>query len=132
MPAGVRASGVTELRKALRTMDKDTRKELRAASKRAADIIAKAAAEEAPERSGRLRSSIKSGTKQDRGTVKAGTPSRVPYAGVIHWGWPAKNIQANQFITRALKKHHDEVMEAYLAEVRSIIKRRGLKQKHEG
>ena len=28
----------------------------------------------------------------------------VPYAGAIHWGWPARNISAQPFLTDAAKQ----------------------------
>lgn len=54
-----------------------------------------------PSRSGRLKGSLRAGRGKTKAVVRAGG-ARVPYAGVIHYGWPARNIKPNPFLTRAL------------------------------
>ncbi len=55
-----------------------------------------------PVRSGRLAASIRSSNRKNEAIITAGKKS-VPYARPIHWGWPKRNIKANQFMYRALE-----------------------------
>lgn len=89
----------------------EERKILRSAALDAAEEVADTAANEAPFRTGRLRDSIKASASKTgaSATVRAGTKVRVPYAGVIHWGWPARGIEPNEFITRALDMRAAEI-----------------------
>ena len=62
-------------------------------AQRAAVLIARAARSRAPRRSGRLGSSL---------VATAGVvSSQVIYAGVIHYGWSARRISGDPFLTDA-------------------------------
>ena len=39
--------------------------------------------------------------------------SRVPYAGVIHFGWPAHNIEPQPFLYEALEDKREDVATLY-------------------
>ncbi|RMH67457.1 MAG: hypothetical protein D6683_17865 [Actinomyces sp.] len=93
--------------------DKDLGRALRQANKAAAEVIAEEARRQAPVRTGRLRSSIRAQATQKGASVKAGSPARVPYASVIHWGWQRRNIAPNPFISRAIERRIDEARAAY-------------------
>lgn len=111
----IRIEGLKELQRDLRkAQDKDSKKLLRKANKTAAEVVAlRAAQKEAPRKSGRLRKSIGARAGQTSSKVKAGTASRVPYAGAIHFGWPRRNIRPNRFLNRALWRTRDQVRDAY-------------------
>lgn len=53
-----------------------------------------------PKRSGALAGTIRASKTKTKAVVRAGFRS-VPYAGVIHYGWPARNIRANPFLDEA-------------------------------
>lgn len=95
---------IRDLRK---VKDKTLRKELRKADKAAAHAVKNAT--KPPKRSGDLERSIRVKTTRYGAGVEAG----VPYAGVIHWGWPKRNIKPNKFFTRALRAAQDRVREIY-------------------
>lgn len=100
--------GAKELRRALRKLqDKETPKRVRMANKKGAELVRDRALPNVPQRSGRLRQSVKAMASQSSGSVKAGSPARVPYAAPIHWGWPARGIAPNRFIWDA----RDEVLD---------------------
>ncbi len=61
-------------------------KALKDANKKAAEIVVRLALPNVPVRSGRLRASVRAQSSAKKGNVRAGTPSRVPYAAAIHWG----------------------------------------------
>jgi len=75
-----------------------------------------------PRRSGRLAASIRAQGTQRAGRVAAGKKS-VPYAGPIHWGWPARNIKPQPFLTDALASKQETVVEIYLTETDRLIDR---------
>lgn len=67
-------------------------------------IVATAGKGRAPVATGRLKATVKAGrASQRQATVRAGTTARgaAPYAGPIHWGWPARSIAAQPFLSEA-------------------------------
>lgn len=79
-----------------------------------------AAAARAPRRSGKLAGSIRPGATQKAGVVRAGRAS-IPYAGVIHWGWPGHNIAAQPFLTEAAAATESTWSDLYWAELQRVI-----------
>lgn len=61
---------------------------------------AQIAAQLAPARTGRLSGTIRGNRSKNRATVTAGK-ARIPYAGLINYGWPDRSIQPNLFMQRA-------------------------------
>ncbi|MDE9365478.1 hypothetical protein PZ938_07660 [Luteipulveratus sp. YIM 133132] len=94
---GVRLVGGRRLRATLKAAGDDL-SDLRAAHTEAARIAAAAAAALAPVRSGRLRADVRSSGTKTAGIVRVGRAS-LPYAGPIHWGWPARGITAQPFVS---------------------------------
>ena len=47
----------------------------------------------------------------------------VPYGGAIHWGWPARDISANPFLTDAAKQTEPTWTAQYLADINKILDR---------
>jgi hypothetical protein len=123
---GIEVRGARELARALKAADPALLRELRAENKRLAGMVADTAESHVPVRSGALRASIRAGSTQRSGTVKAGSRA-VPYAGPIHFGWfvrkdPARGgpIKPNPFLYRALDERRDEVFAAYTEAVKRI------------
>lgn len=108
---GARALRATTLRAASELQSMDT------ADKRAGAYLAQRAKGMAPRVTGRLAGSIKPGRSQDAATVTA----TAVYAGVIHWGWPARNIRAHPFLTDALSAGEPTVASIYMDEVTQIV-----------
>ena len=102
MDPTVRVEGLKELSKALReAQDKELPKQLREANREIAKRVVDRAEPNVPRRTGRLASSVKALASATSASVKAGTPSRTPYAPVIHWGWAAHGIPSTPFLTDA-------------------------------
>lgn len=95
---GVRVEGASRLRRTLRDAGDDLT-DLKDAHRAAALIAARAAVRFVPWRTGRLAGSIGWRGTASAGTIRAGTRSRVPYAGPIHWGWPKRGIEPQPFLT---------------------------------
>lgn len=121
----VRIEGLTELRVKMRALDKAARKELNVIAKAAAVPVATEAARRVPKLTGRLAASIRAAGTQKGAKVRAGR-SAVPYAGPIHFGWPARNIRPQPFLYDALDDRRNEVLEAYERGMTAIIARHGL------
>lgn len=98
----VTVEGLNPLVRALRRAEHTGALEmLRRANAEAAGDVHRRAARLVPVRSGRLASTLRGSATPRTGTVRAGS-KRVPYAGVIHFGWPRRNISPQPFLTDAL------------------------------
>lgn len=93
----VEVEGARQLRNTLRAAGDDL-EDLKAANQQAADIAATAARMRAPRRSGTLAGDIRASGTKTAGIVRAGR-KKIPYAGPIHWGWPARGIEAQPYMT---------------------------------
>ena len=100
--SGMKLEGGRQLRRTLKQAGVDI-KELKAVHRQAGEIVSGRAQGWAPRVSGRLASSVRTGATQTAAIVRAGnnrkSASGVPYAGPIHWGWKARNIKANPFLS---------------------------------
>ena len=106
----VQVSGIRETRRKLRKLEeKELLREMRGDFKGIADMVAMYAANEAPVKSGALKRSTRGQANQTGAAVKSGTPTRVPYAGPIHWGWPLRGISKNQYIMRAVVRLKSDI-----------------------
>ena len=120
--ARIQVEGAKELRRAFRRAQIEVKNELKVTHKEAAELVEKAAKVEVPVRSGTLKSTIRSSGTQTKAIVRAGRAS-VPYAGVIHFGWPGHNISPQPFVYEALDKRRSEVIKTYEDRVAKITRR---------
>lgn len=111
--------GLKEVNAALRSMSKATRDDMKETHKKAAAIVIAGAKRFVPVRTGRLAASIRDGSTQRMGRVRVGSAS-VPYAGPIHFGWPARAIRPQPFIYDALDGRRDEVVRVYVRRIDSL------------
>ena len=87
--------GGRELRATLRQADEKLQ-DLKNAHAEAAAIAARASADLAPRRSGKLAESIRSSGTKTAAIIRAGFKS-VPYAAPIHWGWGTRPNRAKKW-----------------------------------
>lgn len=78
-----------------------------------------------PTVSGALAATIRAGRGKTKAVVRAGG-ARVPYAGVIHYGWPARNIPATNFLSDALAAERGAVFDALREGLDELIKKNDL------
>lgn len=107
----VEVKGAKELRKQLKSAGDDL-KDLKATHKKIAQIVEFDALQLAPVVTGGLVGSIRASGTQTSAIVRAGRSS-VPYAGPIHWGWPARNIEAQPFLVDAQSEKYEDWMHEY-------------------
>lgn len=96
--------------------------DLKDANASAAAMVAAEAESRAPRVSGRLAGSIKGSRKARGATIQAGR-SKVPYAAPIHWGWPARNIAPQPFLTDAAAATEPRWVAAYLRDLEAALKK---------
>lgn len=94
--------------------------DLKVANAAAARIVAEAAALAAPRRTGRLAASIRGSRAVGSAVIRAGG-ARVPYAQPIHWGWAARHISANPFISRAAQATESQWTAYYQDAVQRVL-----------
>ena len=121
----VSVEGARELRKALKTVGDEAKAGLKETNLEVAEIVARAAVTKVPAQSGALRETIRAAGAQTRASVKAGF-KKVPYAGVIHFGWPARNIAPQTFLYDALDSRRGEVLDAYQSGMADLLRKNGL------
>lgn len=119
--AGIRVEGADRLRTTMRRAGDDLG-DLKAAHGAAAAVIVPAAKTRTPRRTGALSGSIRGSGTKTQALIRAGG-ARVPYAGAIHWGWPARNIEPHPFISEAATTTENVWVHAYSTEVERILDR---------
>lgn len=120
----IEVTGAKEMKRLIRRINKqELREEMKEANHNAAKIIADEAADRAPKRTGRLANSIRANKALAYGAVKAGSAARVPYAGPIHYGWPARGIQAQPFIHEAIDARLGDARKDYEEAIRKLAKK---------
>lgn len=68
-------------------------------------------ASDVPTVSGRLAATVRAGRGKTKAVVRAGG-ARAPYAGVRHYGWPARGIAPAPFLTDALDRRRSAILAA--------------------
>lgn len=96
--AGITIEGGRALRSSLRRAQPELLDELKVAHGRAAAFVSSAAQPRSPRSSGRLAGTVRGSGTRTAAVIRAGRAT-VPYAGVQHFGWPARNIEPHPWIS---------------------------------
>ena len=121
MPATVRYQviGADRLARTLRDVGRGLEQDLGPEQDAGARRLAASAGGRAPRRSGRLASSV-----TGHGTPEAMVvESRLPYAGVQEWGWPARNIRATHYLGEAYRAERAGLVDTLAGGVRRLLAR---------
>lgn len=105
----------------MKAMEADL-KDLTAVNKAAAQPVYADARSRAPIRSGNLRDSHRVKATRSSARVTAGS-GVVPYAGPIHFGWPARHIEPNPWLWEAAADREDEVVGEYEKHIAALIRK---------
>jgi hypothetical protein len=114
--------GLREVQRDLNKLGDDTKNEMKDTHKEAAEVVVMGAKRLVPYRTGALAASIRALATKSSGRVRAGSAS-VPYAGPIHFGWPARAIVPNPFIYDALDDRRDDIRELYDERIDELIRK---------
>lgn len=124
MNTRVEVEGLKQVLRNLKRLGVDVA-DLKEASNRAGQVVADAARSLAPTKTGRLSNSVRAAKQQNAAVVRAGG-ARLPYAGVIHFGWPARGIAPKPFLFEAADSRREQVINAYREGLAEAIKKANL------
>ena len=121
MAKGVEVKGAKEVARTLKkagvALD-----DLKEANAKVSRIVAAEARVIVPHDRGRLRGSIRPTRAARKVTVVSGS-ARVPYAGVIHWGWRKRNIKRQPFLTDAVTRTRRRWIREYEHDVAAELRK---------
>jgi len=115
----LQVDGARQLRASLRRAGLSVQ-DLKDAHRAVAETVKAEAAPRAPRRTGRLAASVRASGTQSAAIVRAGKKA-VPYAGPIHWGWPARNITAQPWLAETAQRTEHKWTATYLDALEHII-----------
>ena len=124
MNTRVEVEGLKQVLRNLKRLGVDVA-DLKEASNKAGQVVADAARSLAPTKTGRLSNSVRAMKQQNAAVVKAGG-ARLPYAGVVHFGWPSRNIKPQPFLFEAADARRQQVIDAYREGLAEAIKKANL------
>lgn len=99
--AGVRVVGGRAFRRAMAAAGVDV-VELKQVHQQVAGIVQ--GAQRAPVDTGALSGTVRTSGTKTAAVIRAGNNSRVRYGGPIHWGWTARRIVAQPWLTKAAQQ----------------------------
>lgn len=120
-PSGVYVEGLRETVRNLERFGVEVA-DLKEAFVEIADQVATEGRRIVPTDSGRLAASIKPAKTKNKAVVRSGS-ARVPYAGVINYGWPSRGIRAADFLTGPANRNPERYAEAINDNLRRLIDR---------
>lgn len=83
------------------------------------------AAAQPPRADGTLAATLRAGRGKTKAVVRAGG-ARAPYAGVIHYGWPSRNIAPQPFLTDALNNTRAQILSKLDAGLADLLRKNNL------
>jgi hypothetical protein len=104
----VRIEGLSKTMRALTRAGADAQ-DMRDLMHELGNLVVQAA--EPPVLTGRLAGTIRAGRGKTKAVVRAGG-ARAPYAGVQEYGWPARSITGQHYLTAALQAQRGDVLQA--------------------
>lgn len=89
-------------------------------------IVVGAARPNTPTLSGALAGTLRAGRGKTKAVIRAGN-ARVPYAGVQHYGWPARGLSAQPFLTNAVQSTRAQTFAALDEGIGELLRKQNLK-----
>lgn len=121
-PVRAQIVGLREVIRDLKNLGDDTKNEMKDTHLAAAEVVVMGAKRYVPYRTGALADSIRALATRTSGRVRAGSTS-VPYAGPIHFGWPARRIAPQPFIYDALDDRVEQVRSIYEKRINELVEK---------
>lgn len=116
----IKVEGLNKLTRQMKQLGDDVTSAVKELNGELAADVADTARRKVPRRSGALAGSIRSSGQARTGVVRAGSRG-VPYAGVIHFGWAARNIRPTPFLYDALDERRQDVINRWSNELDRIV-----------
>jgi hypothetical protein len=116
---GIQVQGARELRRTLAKAGQDLN-DLTDAHKEGGQIVAAEGKQRAPRVTGARAGTVRSSGTKTGAVVRAGTAA-LPGVPPDHWGWAARNIAPNPWLSEALEDKTPQVVELYEAAVDRVL-----------
>lgn len=88
-------------------------------------VVVRAAKPRTPVLDGTLQATIRAGRGKTKAVVRAGG-ARAPYAGVIHYGWPARSIAPSPFLADAIAASRTAILSGLDKGLADLLKKNDL------
>ena len=118
--ANISIQGVKEVKDSLDKMARSLESNLDL-NKELSTTLAQKASALAPRLTGALASSVVGNPSAEKAQIMAGSAA-VPYAGVIEYGWPDRNIDAQPSLNPAVNNNMGYIIEKYNDSIQKAIK----------
>ena len=122
---GIKVEGLSALQRDLRSFGGDldlNKAEFLETNRKVAELVIEGSKRFVPVLSGALAESIRQASTKKSAKVRVGN-APVPYAGPIHFGWPARRIKPQPFIYDAIDGRRAEVAMLYAQRLTEIQNR---------
>jgi len=120
----IKIEGLSKVQRDLRKLSTDAldlnKTEFLETNKQVAEIVINETKKYVPVLTGALAAAIRNASTKKSAKVRAGNVA-VPYAGPIHFGWPARSIKPNTFLYEAIDARKSEVANRYAELVSDLI-----------
>lgn len=124
MAEAITVNGIKEVTDSLKKLNKDLESNIELNKELSTNLSQKASAM-APVLTGALASSVKGNPSAEKAQILAGSAA-VPYAGVIEYGWPDRNIDAQPYLNPAVNDNMGYIIEKYNDSIQKAIKQYNL------
>ena len=118
--ANISITGVKEVTDSLDKLSRDLKSNIEL-NKELSTTLSQKASALAPRLTGALASSVQGNPSAEKAQILAGSAA-VPYAGVIEYGWPAKNKEARPYLNPAVQNNMGYIIEKYNDSIKKAIK----------
>lgn len=108
--------GVAQLQRTMKKAGEDI-SDLDQAHQQASALVASVAVSTAPRRTGKLASTIRPARSKRRAEVQV----KSVYAAPIHWGWPARHIEAQPWVSQAAQATEPQWIKIYEEAVQKAV-----------
>jgi hypothetical protein len=124
MAEEITITGVKEVTDTLNKLGRDLESNIEL-NKELSTTLSQKASALAPRLTGALASSVQGNPSAEKAQILAGSAA-VPYAGVIEYGWPAKNKEAKPYLRPAVNNNMGYIIEKYNESIQKAIKKYNL------
>jgi phage gpG-like protein len=120
MAEAITVEGIKQVTDSLKKLNKDLESNIEL-NKELSTTLSQKASAMAPVLTGALASSVKGNPSAEKAQILAGSAA-VPYAGVIEYGWPDRNIDAQPYLNPAVNDNMGYIIEKYNDSIQKAIK----------
>jgi hypothetical protein len=120
MAEAITVEGIKQVTDSLKNLNKDLESNIEL-NKELSTTLSQKASAMAPVLTGALASSVKGNPSAEKAQILAGSAA-VPYAGVIEYGWPQRNIEAQPYLNPAVNNNMGYIIEKYNDSIQKAIK----------